>query len=262
MRVVCDRISSMVFEDAMVSDAPRIAAVIRAGFDPDVVGATIYGCDGVDAFIAEHIRRRACSPYRYKVARTAAGVVGAAEFRLQEHTLFLNYIAVDPGGQGQGIASRLLASAVTEATGDGLVQLSLDVFITNARAATWYERLGMLREYERILATGPLAPRPGRCRFVIPDLAQAEAVQSTFGFSEFTLHTADGIQHRVGRIGKGYFRLAGKATVMDRHLHACLASFDPDRTVLAILEEPVELDGWRSLVASRRMTAAFSEIRL
>ena len=255
-------IASMVFEDAKISDAPRIAALIRAGFEPEVVGATIYGCGGVDGFIAEHIRRRACSPFRYKVARSAAGIVGAADFRLQQETLFLSYIAVDPAGQGQGIASRLLANAVAEAAGDGLVRLGLDVFITNARAASWYERLGMHGEYERILATGPLEPDPEPGRFVIPDLAQAEAVQSRFGFSEFTLQDADCTQHRVGRIGDGYFRLVGKATAFDRHVHACLASFNPGRAVLAILEDPARLDTWRSLVVSRRMVATFSELRL
>jgi hypothetical protein len=120
----------------------------------------------------------------------------------------------------------------------------------------------MRGEYERILATGPLEAHAEPGRFVIPDLAQAEAVQSTFGFSEFTLQDADGTQHRVGRIADRYFRLVGKATAFDSHVHACLASFDPNRVVLAILEDTVRPDTWRSLVVSRRMTAAFAELRL
>ncbi len=79
----------------------------------------------------------------YFVARSdGGGIIGAAEFRRQPGTLFLNYIAVDPDYRGRRVATALL-SAGSGVTGSPSDRFALDVLCDNAPALRWYGRLGL-----------------------------------------------------------------------------------------------------------------------
>ncbi|BDG08531.1 GNAT family N-acetyltransferase [Anaeromyxobacter paludicola] len=244
------------------SDAEAIVALLREGFDPPVLELALYGCPGVERFVAEHLRMGELSPYRYRVIRGRGGLLGVAEFRLREATLFLNYVAVSPAARGAGAGNALLRSMVAEARALGLAELALDVFTFNAGPLAWYERLGLRAQGERSFFVG--APRPDEAAppFRVPDLPQADAVHARFGFSELTLERP-GRSLRVGRLGAGFFRLAGLRDATDAALHACLRRLDPGRRLVAAVEGgPPAPPGWEPRGVSRRMGVALEEVRL
>lgn len=251
----------MNVENASPQDAREIVQLIRTGFDPAVLETMIYGCDGMHLFVEHNLRLGELAAYRYTIARDADRVLAAAEFRLHGDTLFLNYIAVHPDGQGGGLGRLVLRRAVAEARAAGLKRFALDVFTFNAKAAGWYERMGMATELERTVWTGPLPPPSRAPRFSVPDFAQAEAVHARFGFSELSVERG-GEGCRVGRMGARYFRLVGRALAADEELHACLARLAPQRELLAIVEgAPPPAVPWKPLLVSRRMSAPLDELR-
>ena len=62
------------------------------------------------------------------------------------HVLVINGLAVDPGRQGLGIGSRLIAAALDEARGRGARKVSLRVLASNTRARSLYESCGFVVE--------------------------------------------------------------------------------------------------------------------
>lgn len=261
----------MHIEHASARDSAEIVAIIRAGFaeawsygrsDREALDATIYGCAGIHDYVAEHIRLGALSPYRYIVARPSGGAPSAAaEFRIFGDTLFLNYIAVRPEGQGSGAAGHILSKALAEASAAGLQRFALDVFTANARARSWYERLGLQTESERTFWMRSLDGAARASRFALPDLPQADAVHQRFGFSEFTL-AAGGRSTKVGRLGSRYFRTGCLSTANDPGVRGFLREFAPERRLLAILErEPAELSEWTPLISAQRMSAEIRGLR-
>ena len=62
------------------------------------------------------------------------------------HVLVINGLAVDPGRQGLGIGSRLIAAALDEARGRGARKVSLRVLASNTRARSLYASCGFVVE--------------------------------------------------------------------------------------------------------------------
>jgi ribosomal protein S18 acetylase RimI-like enzyme len=252
----------MTCDDAVPSDSVQIVKVMRQGYDPSWLDVMLYGCDGVEHYVEAQIRLGSASSYRYKVHRQAGEVVGVAEFRFRGTTLFLNNIVVLPAGQGAGVGRALLREMVQEARQQGRSTLSLDVLDTNARAMSWYARIGLEATSERSYWHGPMPGGAPSASFTIPDHPQAEAVHARFGFSEFAVE-GDGRTVRVGRLGPRYFRLLGWSSASDRNLTAFLGALEPRRRLLAIVDSPPpEAPTWQRVAVARRMSAPLARLRL
>jgi ribosomal protein S18 acetylase RimI-like enzyme len=252
----------MTGHDAVPADAAQIVRVMRLGYDPSWLEVMLYGCDGVEHYVESQIRLGQACTYRYKVHRQDGEVVGVAEFRCLEATLFLNNIVVLPAGQGGGVGRALLREMVEEARQQGRTTLALDVLDTNARAMSWYERIGLEATSERSYWHGPLPGGAPSTSFTIPDHPQAEVVHARFGFSEFSVD-GGGRTVRVGRLGPRYFRLVGWSSASDRNLTAFLGALEPSRRLLAILDSPPpEEPTWQRVAVAKRMSGPLASLRL
>jgi hypothetical protein len=151
---------------------------------------------------------------------------------------------------------------VREARALGVLRFVLDVFVSNARAREWYERLGMEREFDRSFWIGPIMGAVPAPPFVTPDFPQADIIHGALGFSELTVEQA-GKAARVGRLGSRFFRVVGGELALDEKLRGCLAAIDPSREILAILEGDAGIpSSWRKLVVARRMSVVMEGLRL
>jgi len=258
---------------AAEADAAAIVAVIRQGFDPDLLARTIYGCRRVEHFVAGQIGAYSIGgETSFTVAVDPQGIVpqgihppdivGCAELRSIHDGLFLNYISVAPGRRGRGVAARLLAGAIEAARQPGQRQLHLDVLAHNESARAWYERLGCQRVSESAwwqweLQSGDHAPA------TIGSWPQAEACQQAFGFSQFVLRTEQAC-YTVGRLGDALFRITDVNATLDPRVSAALNKIDASRQVLAVLPQgalPVELARRAELIAVHvRMTGSLDVI--
>ncbi len=82
---------------AIIEDAAGIVDVVRSGIDPRLIGATIYGCEGVEHYIRHQIAARELGADTvYTVACEKERVVGCVELRLKPREIFLNYISLLP----------------------------------------------------------------------------------------------------------------------------------------------------------------------
>ncbi|MBS1122387.1 MAG: Acetyltransferase family, partial [Deltaproteobacteria bacterium] len=171
----------MTIRAAEPGDAAAIVAIIRAPFDPAVIETFIYGCSGIDRYIAATIEARDTTPdTRFFVA--GEPVSGAIEMRILPDCLFLNYIAVDGSARGQHVGTRLLRHAIDQLAHPTHARLSLDVLDSNHGARDWYAKLGMERVSRASWYTGAL-PHGSSSPATIGGLPQARVCQREFGFS-------------------------------------------------------------------------------
>lgn len=63
---------------------------------------------------------------------------------LEDGTLLMDGIVVDPAMRGRGVGSRLLDAIIAYATTEGYGRVRLDVVDTNPRARQLYERMGFI----------------------------------------------------------------------------------------------------------------------
>ncbi len=221
-----------------------IVAVIRSGFSPEILGATVYGCHGIVRFIEGQIGLpRAVAETTWTVATHATGsgpaeVIGCAEVRRSPHELLLNYISVLPAYRGAGLGRKMLLAAIADRQKDQRDML-LDVLTENEAANRWYERLGF-QDQQRAewWDLGPCSSLHGTARSrragYLSGYPQASVTQREFGFSQFDVTTPDG-RTTIGRLGEQWFRVTRAGALEDPAVAAALEAIDPGRHVLAIL---------------------------
>jgi len=213
-------------------EAGAVVDLIRSSFPERVIERTIYGCSGVVPYVRA---LTGGSPYlspRHLVAVRAAEVVAAAELAVAGSDLFLSYIATRAVLRTHGFGTSLLAAAVRHGLDAGLKTMTLDVFVENARARSWYQAFGFSPVEERgwwevptVATTQSLGSVSG--------WPQAEVCQSAFGFSEIVIWTANGLS-RVGRLGLDWFRAPSLSTLLDDQMIGTLHEIDPRRRILVM----------------------------
>ena len=67
---------------------------------------------------------------------------------------YVQMLAVDEAAEGQGVGVALLERATLWARETGLEGLSLHVFATNARARTFYAKMGFIEDTVRLIQPG------------------------------------------------------------------------------------------------------------
>jgi ribosomal protein S18 acetylase RimI-like enzyme len=245
------------------SDAAAVVDLIGASFDPAFVQRTIFGCAGVERFLAgQYSLALSLRSPTYYVTCAGATVVGYAEINRKTDTdCFLNYIAVATDRRGSALGSRLLLAALFASGCSPHGRLELDVVVGSA-ARAWYERMGLqaispITWWESRDWTTSSTEGSG---FVF-DLAQAEAVHERFGFSEIRVGTRAN-PRKVGRLGESYFRV-DDSIVADDDCTAALRALDSARSLLLIKEgfdSPNDRGRWTPVVRLVRMAATLGEV--
>jgi ribosomal protein S18 acetylase RimI-like enzyme len=253
----------IVLRDARIGDANDIVAAVRAGFTDQELALFVYGCQGIRHYVEYELALPAvASPAIYVIAERNETVAGCADFRIDRESLFLNYISVFPEHRSLGIGTSLLADGIRRAESVA-GQLLLDVFEANAPALTWYRRLGLSRIGQTAWWEVP-QPEIRDEVFRVTGWAQAQACQKAFTFSTFSITTPSN-SYFVGRLGSDWFRITTPGALVDGGVWAALKAIDPNRRVLALVEEGAMLSrvehAGRRLISTVRLSGRLCDIR-
>jgi GNAT superfamily N-acetyltransferase len=221
------------FQAARPDDAPGIVELIREGFQEDILSMFIYGCSGIDKFVSEQIAVQHCGGETFYVAAHLDDqLAGCTEMRRLSDGLFLNYISVRPAFRSQGLARQLLCDAIRLSGPEKPQKMDLDVLESNTVARAWYQALGFKNKYAISWLTYPLFPCQD-AHVHIRGFAQAQACQNEYGFSKFSIITADR-EFDIGRLGDAWFRLTDAEALYSPGLPNALKRLDPRRQILLL----------------------------
>jgi ribosomal protein S18 acetylase RimI-like enzyme len=235
---------------ARESEASAVAALLLHAVPKSVRPLTILGQDGIAEWIAHSIRDTSESSDHpdaaFLVAAAEESVVGAAEWRRYDQTLFLNSIAVDPAHRQCGLGTELLQWGLT--VFDEPSHVALDVFRDNRFVRRWYERMGFqvkaVREWLVCPLDAALDLPDGSVPSAISRLpsnvylrneADAEANHEQYGFATLRFEIQDESEsqhHEVGRLGDDYFRITDVSTVQTPPICRALLALDSSRSLL------------------------------
>jgi len=127
------------FEHAVVAEVDGVATGFCQGFPSGTPGGT-----------SELVRAAGLGALRLAAITTLARPLFAALDRHDEGEWYLQAIAVRPAARSTGVGRALFSDAVDRAARAGCRTLTLDVDVTNVRARSLYERLGL-----QVVATSP-----------------------------------------------------------------------------------------------------------
>ena len=248
---------------ADTADAADIVTIIRDAFPAQLLELFIYGCSGIAKFIAEQISvQEHGGDTHYSVATAGSEVVACAEVRRLPQRLFLNYIAVRPPFRTMGLGSHLLHNALSNHGLSDRGEIALDVFDFNADVHQWYERLGFRRHETTVWLQATLdenQPAPVR----LAGYAQAQACHREYGFSKFTVYTAD--RHDdVGRLGEDWYRLTDSEALASPGFAAGLKQLSPKRRLLLLSKlgsQNIMLSNTREAARTHRLVASLNTLR-
>jgi ribosomal protein S18 acetylase RimI-like enzyme len=247
----------LVYRAAQPADAEAMVDLIRRGFDPSLLGAFVYGCDGAAAYVAEQVRASSREgDTAFFVATQDDRVVGMIEMRLLHEELFLNYVAVHPSVRRHHVGSRLLGHAIEVLGTTRHRRLSLDVLESNLPASRWYDGLGFHEISRTCWYVGPI-PAPAKepeSGTTVSGMPQANACHAAFGFSMVTVTTGKK-SYSIGLLGRTYFRVTSAEPLEDDDLLGALTRLDGSRQILALLPSGVLVPkGLTPLAVTRRLT--------
>ena len=87
-------------------------------------------------------RKLAWQPELFLVVALDGGVVASAMFGYEGHRGWVNYLAVLPQHQGQGLARALMARGEALLTAAGCPKLNLQIRSSNSRVSAFYNHIG------------------------------------------------------------------------------------------------------------------------
>lgn len=247
--------------DVLVRELPaervdEFIRLIRLSIPSPLLEFTIYGGEG----IANYVAIQAKYPFadtRYLIAESAGDPIAAAEFRLLDDGLFLNYIAVEPRQRGKGTGTWFLKECVNRLRRPEHAWLELDVFEENHAARAWYSSLGFSEQRAtewRLLEGTRAVAEPLRVGL----LAQAAACVEAYGFGMVTL-TGENRSVSLGWLGQRNFRVTDPGSFVDPRLRSTCWLLDSTRRLLGVLPAGAVEDG--ELVArSVRLRAAVARV--
>ena len=248
---------------ARQDDARAIVALVRAGFDKKRLGATIYGCKGMNSYIRQQMSvPDGLSDTVYIVGESRGSTFGCVEFKFLQDTIFLNYICVSHYHRQKGLGRELLRKALIIAKKDVRSKISLDVFCDNTAAISWYEKLGFKTDYYNNWWNIALPKTNKSPKGIISAYGQANVCQRAFGFSQFGLTTGKNT-YSIGRLGSAWFRVTQSEVLSDKEALTCLHVLDAKRKLLGIFPEDSKLRNPRMadmFCRSARMTMRLDKL--
>lgn len=91
-------------------------------------------------------RKRTVQPQLFIVAEAQTQVIGSVMAGYDGHRGWINYLAVDPAWQGQGLGRALMQQAQDALLALGCPKINLQVRAGNTQALAFYQRLGFVQD--------------------------------------------------------------------------------------------------------------------
>lgn len=220
-----------------VQDARAIVELIRRSSAAAILNMTIYGCSGIERFVAELITEGADITDTFHLVAGRGDIISSClEMRFAPDTLHLNHIFTAEGSRRGGQGLRVLAAAIQAVRRPQHTRMTLDVFADNHLARSWYERLGFTVQHVNGWWSMPLRDVPGNSTGRVCGWPQSRVCQAAYCFSQVTVFTRDG-SYTIGLLGDTWFRVTDSGILDDPEALATLRRIDPNRRLLALLRE-------------------------
>jgi GNAT superfamily N-acetyltransferase len=221
------------FRFAMITDAPAIASLMKAGTSPAIHRVTVIGSPLLAVHVARQIQ--ASGSDQYLVAIQAGEVVGMTAWGHSGDTLMLNHIFLRTDCRGVRVGAQLVLEGLRRCRKAGEQHVGVDVFAENPRAEAWYRTLGMRHQCEKIWLGLPLCTTSsdGFGDWQTEGLSVADHAQEEMGFSRFSLRTPR-TTYTIGRLGSEWYRYGGFDILDDPSAVHALQTLDPSRRLLCI----------------------------
>ncbi|MCM3598329.1 GNAT family N-acetyltransferase [Metabacillus idriensis] len=234
-------------------DAYIIQNLIQSGMRPDIFHKTIFSSRGYTTFLENILSfPESLRNIKFRGAYLNNRLVGFAEYRILNDSVFLNNIYVDKELQGKNIGKFLLETGYELADKYKKDKILLDVFDDNYAALAWYEKEG----FKKISATNwylgnQQAHVSKSFECLVENYPSAQAEQRLYYFSNLKIKT-DTALYDIGRIKETFYRITSDRILEDTSILNGLYWMDPVRELI-ILTQKTKLSGFINICTSNRM---------
>lgn len=173
-------------------------------------------------------------------ATLTGNLAGYVNAKFYGECLSINYLAVAPEFQRQGIAKQMLAYLVAECQNHHIEKISLDVDINNHICLTLYKKLGYEVKSSKFLDEVSIDYfGKQKCSFEVKNWLEAEAWQYSYGFSYIMLSVNNSDILKIGRLGNDYWRIPDYSFLEDDRLTYALKSIEPNRSKIIVRSDQI-----------------------
>jgi ribosomal protein S18 acetylase RimI-like enzyme len=245
---------SRVVRPAIPSDAETIYALMGKAFGETYIVYTIYQAPQSIEYIRYLIRQNDFH-YFFVLCQSNQPVGYYHAFR-RETDFFLNYVAVLPGMQGNGLGQVLLEHYEDKGWKEGCTRLVLDVFDSNAIAKKWYLSHGYQIEsfsyLTRLSMWNQNIVRPSiGLTYDVEQWNRALQEEQEHGFSKIKCSSGP-IQLTVGLIAGNVCRLMDYSNIsLDDAIISIIRMFGSHRRVLVISSVHKISSDWQVLSSEK-----------
>ena len=238
---------SIDYRKAESGDVNAIVNLVKRAFFAVNIDMMIWGCSGIDRYLADLILAEELSDISVYVAADHNKIVAVAQLKRMPSArqLYLNYICTDVAYQRKNIGSNLLDHSI-KVESDGFDTIVLDVFVKNTIAYNWYINFGfkpiLIKEWF-VAKVKNLDQGTG----YISDLPQSNLCFAKYGFSQFTVSTKTK-NYSVGLLGENYFRISDEEILYDPEAITTLYEYSKTRNILLITETTAERNATLDLI--------------
>lgn len=186
--------------------------------------------------ISESLYQQESEKNLFFVAHIAENLAGYLQAKiLDTQNLHINYIAVDPKFQNQGIGRALFAYLKNYFEQFEIKKLTLDVEQSNDIAYQWYRKFGFETKYHTYNYCRSINEFPVKeCSFKVINWLDSEAWQYTYGFSMVKLSIGSSDILNIGRLSNHYWRINDSNYLNNTGLTYVLKVLDKNRPDLLI----------------------------
>jgi ribosomal protein S18 acetylase RimI-like enzyme len=238
--------NSVMVRKALPSESSGIESIHRNAFPKDFICDWLFLSPLVSRYISKVIEdadRNQKYP-EFFTANLTGNLAGYVNAKIYGECLNINYLAVAPEFQRQGIAKQLLAYLLAECQKHHHIKkISLDVDINNQIGLSLYKKLGYDIKYSKFLYQVPIDYfGTQKCSFEVKNWPEAEAWQYSYGFSYIMLSVNNSDILKIGRLGNDYWRIPDYSFLEDDRLIYALKSIDPNRSNIFVRSAQIIFD--------------------
>ncbi|WP_374826343.1 GNAT family N-acetyltransferase [Aerosakkonema sp. BLCC-F183] len=228
-----------IVSKALPSESSQIETIHRNAFPQDFICDWLFLSPLVSRYIRKAIEAGdLMQTYpEFFTAKLAGNLAGYVNAKIYDESLSINYIAVAPKFQRQGIAKQLLTYIEVECQNHHHIKnITLDVDINNKPGLSLYKKLGYEIKYSKFLYEIPIDYfDTQQCSFEIKNWLEAEAWQYSYGFSYVMLSVNNSDLLKIGRLGNDYWRITDLSYIINyRGLTHALKSIEPNRSKIFV----------------------------
>ncbi|MEG4486054.1 GNAT family N-acetyltransferase [Microcoleus sp. D2_18a_B4] len=229
--------NSAMVRKALPSESSSIESIHRNAFPKHFICDWLFVSPLVSRYISKVIEDADMNQKypEFFTATLTGNLAGYVNAKFYEECLSINYLAVAPEFQRQGIAKQMLAYLLAECQKHHIEKISLDVDINNQIALSLYKKMGYEVKYSKFLYEVPIDYfGTQKCSFEVKNWLEAEAWQYSYGFSYIMLSINNSDILKIGRLGKAYWRIPDSSCLEDDRLTYALKLIDPNRNKIFV----------------------------